>query len=171
MSFVSFPLAGTLFICLDSVSKTLFWLRCLVVCCGLSCIHLLQWPHNLTIYSPFPPIFFELPFSYLWLLALTPTVTHTQENVLIHVRTLISSSITSHRWNSSLMLQEMGEFTVHSKHHDKSFYRVYCQYSFLEKLFWRVLILNNWLKGVEVTFYISLGRQPTIEMSYCSRKQ
>lgn len=89
-----FPFAVALFICLDSVSKALFWLQCLVVCCGLSSIHLLQWPHNLTIYSRFPLIFVEIPFSYLWLPPPPPPQTHTLDKVLIHVWTLICPSIT-----------------------------------------------------------------------------
>lgn len=104
-----FPFVKASFIRLDSVSKAPLWLRCLVVCCRRPSIHLLQWPHNLTIYSSFLPIF---SLNYLFPIFDYFAPPHARKNFLIHVRTLISSSITSHQWNSFLLLQEMGVQTT-----------------------------------------------------------
>lgn len=132
---ISLSLCRASFICLDSVSKTLFWLRCLVVCCCLPSIHLLQWPHNLTIYSPFPPIF---SLNYLFPIfdyspPPPPPHTHTGKcphscahiNFLIHHQSPVKFLS---------VLQETGEFKVQGKHHAKSLIGYFANIPF-EKIF------------------------------------
>lgn len=139
-----FPFAGASLVCLDSASKTLFWLRCLVVCRCLPSIHLLQRPQILTIYSPFPPIF-SLNYLFPPSLITSPSPIHTQENVLIHVRTLISSSITGHQWNASRCCRR--QFKVQGYRHAESLMGYFA---------WKDILggvcLKHWLKVVGGTF-------------------